>query len=225
MDEQQNRNSVSNQVGEVQVGNGYYLTEEYASIERFISYFYQLDTIRNVNPSSILIIGVGDDVIPNLLRKAIPKVTTLDIDKSLQPDVVGDVRSLPFEAGTFDLVCAFQVLEHLPFDEQDKILSEMNRVSNKYVILAVPHRRTGFEIVLKFPFMRTLIKKDFLRLSLLFPIKFAGFEASGQHYWEIDWFTTKLSAVREKIKKHFVIYKEFTPVLDPYRRFFVLKKK
>lgn len=212
------------ETGKVQVPEGYYVTEEYGSIERFISYFYQLQVIRNVDPSSVLFIGVGDDVIPSLLRKSIA-VTTLDIDASLSPDVVGDVRDLPFENGSFDLIVAFQVLEHLPFEEFDGILKEMHRVSKKDVIISVPHRRTGLEFVLKFPFMRSLIGRKFIRLALLVPIPFQGFESSGQHYWEIDWWTTKIKKVRDAFETYFVITKEITPVLDQCHRFFILKKK
>lgn len=212
------------QPGDVQVAEDYYLTEDYGSIERFISYFYQLDAIRKASPKSILFIGVGDDMLPGLLRKGGIKVTTLDIDPDLHPDVVADIRSIPCEDKSFDMVCAFQVLEHLPYEDLDQILSEMSRVSRKDVIIAVPHRRTGLEIVIKFPFMRTIIGRKFLRLGLLVPIRFQGFESSGQHYWEIDWYTTKLSKVQNSLRKHFLIQQEMTPVLDPYRRFFVLKK-
>lgn len=213
------------EVGDVQVSDGYYLTEEYGSLERFISYYYQLDFIRRTTPSSVLVIGVGDDIIPGLLRQGIPTVTTLDIDESLKPDVVGDIRDLPFDDNTYDVVCAFQVLEHLPFEDQDTILSEMSRVSKETVIIAVPHRRIGFELIFKFPFIRSLLHRSFVRLPLLFPTKFQGFEASGQHYWEIDWYTTKLSTVRKKMRQYCQIVEEVTPVLDPYRRFFYLKKK
>ena len=207
-----------------QVQKDYYLTKEYGSLERFISYFYQLDAIRKLEPHSVLFVGVGDDMLPGLLKKGGVEVTTLDIDPELEPDVVGDIRSLPFQDGSFDMVCAFQVLEHLPFEELDGILSEMSRVSRRDVLIAVPHRRTGFEFVFRFPFIHTLLNRDFVRLALLFPIRFCGFEESGQHYWEIDWYTTKLGTVRSAFKKYFSITEEKTPVLDPYRRFFILQK-
>ncbi len=211
-------------VGEVQVVDGYYLSEEYGSMERFISYYHQLDYIRRNNPKSVLVIGVGDDIIPGLLRKGVERVTTLDIDEALQPDVVADIRDMPLPDNSYDVVCAFQVLEHLPWEDQDKIMSEMARISRDVAIIGIPHRRVGFEMVFKFPFIRTLLKRHFLRVAFLVPTKFQGYEASGQHYWEIDWYTTKLSAVRAVFRKYFTIVEEQTPVLDPYRRFFYLKK-
>ncbi|KKS83640.1 MAG: Methyltransferase type 11 [Parcubacteria group bacterium GW2011_GWA2_43_11] len=209
---------------DVQVPVSHYLDEKYISLERYISYFYQIDGIRNCKPQSVLIIGVGDDVVPTFLRKANYTVTTIDIDSELQPDVVADVRNMPFDDGSYDVVCAFQVLEHLPYEEFEGILKELHRVSKKNVIISVPHRRTGFEMIIKFPYIRSLLHKDFVRFALRFPVKFKGFESSGQHYWEIDWFTTKLKKVRTDMEKYFTITAETTPVLDPYRRFFVLKK-
>ena len=77
---------------------------------------------------------------------------------------------------------------------------------------------------MKFPFMRSLIHHDYLRLALLFPVRFKGFEDSGQHYWEIDGYTTSLKTFRNALKAHFSIEREETPILDSYHRFFTLKK-
>lgn len=209
----------------VQVSPEHYLTDKYISLERFISYYHQVNYIRGCKPEKVLLIGVGDDLISPLLRKMGYEVTTIDIDPDLRPDIVGDVRDMPMKDKSYDVVCAFQVLEHLPYEEFEGILKEINRISKKNAIISVPHRRTGFEIIFKFPFIRTLMKKDFVRAAVRFPVKFKGFESSGQHYWEIDWFTTKLKTVRSDFRKFFTIIKEHTPELDPYRRFFVLEKK
>lgn len=210
----------------VQVEHTYYFKEKYLSLHRFISYFHQLDAIRKAEPKKILFIGVGDGMVPGFLKKHPSfKVTTLDIDPALSPDVVGDVRNLPFTDGQFDLVCAFEVLEHLPFEDSKKAIAEIARVSAGAVLISVPHRRTGFELVLRFPFMRSLVGNSYLRLAALFPVKFPGHAISTQHYWEIDGRTTKLETVRNVFREHFSIEHERTPVLDSYLRFFTLRKK
>lgn len=209
-----------------QVAKDYYFSKKYTTLDRFISYFYQIDAIRTEAPQSVLFVGVGDDVVTHFLKhNSTIKVTTLDIASDLEPDIVGDVRSIPTEDETFDYVCAFQILEHLPFEEQEQIFKEFHRVAKKGIIISVPHRRTGFELVLKFPFMRTLFKRDFFRAALLLPVKFPGYEISGQHYWEIDGRTTKLSAYRAEIERYFSIIKEITTPLDPYYHFFIARKK
>jgi ubiquinone/menaquinone biosynthesis C-methylase UbiE len=208
----------------IQVPSHSYLTKKYLSLERFIGYFYQIDTVKNTKAKSILLIGVGDGIVPGILKKS-PEytVTTMDFDSELSPDVVGDIRSLPFKDKSFDLICAFEVLEHIPYEDMIKVLEEFSRISKEDVILSVPHRRTGFEIVLKFPFIRSIFKKDFLRMFLGIPIRFSGFSSSGQHYWEIDGHTTPLKAFRSELSKKFEIISEKTPVFDSYRRFFYLK--
>lgn len=208
---------------EIQVQKDYYSNRKYASLERFISYFHQIDGIREMGPKSVLFIGVGDAMVTDFLKK-IYQVTTMDIDKALGPDVVGDIRSLPFGDRSFDLVCAFEVLEHVPLKEAAIALGEIARVSRAGALISVPHRRTGFELILRFPYIRSLLKREFIRLALLFPVKFPGFAVSKQHYWEIDGMTTSLRSFRAMLRKYFIITKEVTPPLDCYRRFFFLKK-
>ncbi len=210
----------------VQVEHTYYFKEKYLTLHRFISYFYQLDAIRRAKPSKILFIGVGDGMVPGFLKKHPGySVTTLDIDPKLSPDITGDVRKLPCKDGEFDLVCAFEVLEHLPFEDSVQAIAEIARVSSKEVLISVPHRRTGFELVLRFPFMRSLVGNSYIRFAALFPVRFPGHAVSTQHYWEIDGATTKLASVRNAFREHFDIQSEKTPVLDSYLRFFTLRKK
>lgn len=47
------------------------------------------------------------------------------------------VYSLPFPDNCFDLLVASEVLEHL--EQPEKALTEILRVTNKYVLLSVPH--------------------------------------------------------------------------------------
>jgi len=51
----------------------------------------------------------------------------------------GDIAALPFEAASFDLVTCLEVLEHLPSPVFEKALSELQRVSKKYIIISVPN--------------------------------------------------------------------------------------
>lgn len=40
----------------------------------------------------------------------------------------GDALNLPFENDTFDTVCMFDVIEHVPKNTEDKVFSEVSRV-------------------------------------------------------------------------------------------------
>lgn len=216
---------MSGQVGKKQVDAAYYAQQKYATMERFISYFHQIKLLRDSGAQTILLVGVGDGLVPHYLREVLGlTVTTCDIDSDLKPDVVGDVRALPFADGAFDAVAVYEVLEHLPFAEFDGALKEIARVSSGAVVVSLPHRHTGVDMVLKFPYIRSLLRRDFLRLLLTVPITFPGFAVSKQHYWEIEREVTTLGDVRAALKKHFTIEREERAELDAYRHFFVLQK-
>ncbi|MFA7302339.1 MAG: class I SAM-dependent methyltransferase [Candidatus Paceibacterota bacterium] len=210
---------------ERQIAPERYTKGGYQSLARFISYSYQLDLIRASGARSVLIVGVGDGVVPTLLKKD-PHltVTTCDIDAELAPDLVGDICALPCADGAFDAVCAFEVLEHMPWEESRKAIAELARVSKGAVLISVPHRRTGIELAIRFPFMRSLLRRDVVRVAFLVPIRFPK-GVSKQHYWEIDGRTTTLRMFRGLLSPLFKRRREVTAVLDPYRRFFVLGKQ
>jgi len=51
----------------------------------------------------------------------------------------GDIAALPFKSDNFDLVTSLEVLEHLPSGVFERALSELQRVSKKYIIISVPN--------------------------------------------------------------------------------------
>lgn len=207
---------------------GHYFRSKYNNLERFVSYFYQInlvtDLAKDKDKNRILEIGVGSGIISDYLKKSGFNITTCDFDKELGPDVVADIRQLPFNKDSFEIITAFEVLEHLPFEELNSALAEMKKISSKYVVISLPYRSTGFEIVFKFPGLRSLFRKDFVNWFFRIPLKFGGIKVSGQHYWEMDGVNYRLDKIRSVIKKHFKIIKEIRPVLDNYRYFFILEK-
>ena len=151
-------------------------------------------------------------------------VTTCDIDPKLNPDIVGDIKNLPCADESYDAVVVFEVLEHLPYEDFSVCLKEIKRVTRGRAFISLPYRNTGFDILIKFPFIRTLIKRDWIRLLFTIPIKFPGFEISGQHYWEISRQTPK-KKVHKDVSEHFIITKKEHVVFDVYRYFLTLEKK
>lgn len=97
----------------------------------------------------VLEVGCGGGLFCHRLKQYVPDclVTGLDFDKGhiafarkkaeklgLACDFVeGDIRNLPFEDGTFDLVYSYTVLEHIPHDdfyrEQRRVLKSGGRIS------------------------------------------------------------------------------------------------
>ena len=210
----------------IQVKEGYYGKKKYNTLPRFISYFYQIDSVSSLGDvKKVLEIGPGSKLVANELKNIGYEVTTCDFDASVNPDVVADVRNLPFEDNSFDCIIACQILEHVKYNEFENVLEKMSKISRKYLIISLPSRHTGFEFILKFPFIQTLLKKSFIDLNFQVPVKFPGFKESGQHYWEIDFWTTSRSKVESTIKRNFRILSKFKPPLNKYHQFYVLERK
>ncbi len=199
-------------------------TNNYDSISRWISYYYQINLTQKLRPQKALEIGIGNRTVTNYLQQNGTRIETCDFDKTLNPDHVADIRDLPFEDNSYDLIMACQILEHLPWEDVDKALSELSRVTSKNVIISIPYSAVNFEAALKFPFVDKLIKKPFLNLFFRIPHFFMGIKFNGEHYWEMGRKGYSARKIRKALKQHFKIKKEVRPVLNPYHYFFVLEK-
>lgn len=67
-------------------------------------------------------IPVSKGFVSDYLRARGVKLTTVDIDGRLKPDVVANLTDLPFEASSFDVVACYEVLEHLPGPHRDRVI-------------------------------------------------------------------------------------------------------
>lgn len=77
-----------------------------------------------------------------LLRDFLPedRVDLVDVDPSdAEGLVLGSGARLPFATGAFDVVAAFDTLEHVPPPLRDAFVAECTRVARRYVFLAGPY--------------------------------------------------------------------------------------
>ncbi|MFI5260370.1 MAG: methyltransferase domain-containing protein [Candidatus Paceibacteria bacterium] len=201
-----------------QVTKSHYDFDKYAFEGRFVSYYWQLKEVLSVEPSSILEIGVGDQIFGDFIKNntSVP-YTSVDIAEDLHPDVVGSIFNLPFADKSFDVVCAFEVLEHLPFDQFNNALDELSRVARSYVVISVPHFGPMFSFSLKIPFLPLMR----FAIKLPFPKKHSF---NGEHYWEIGKRGYSIALIRNKLSFHGELIGDFVPFGSPYHHFFVLKK-
>ena len=114
----------------IQVDKNHYLRDSYDSKYRFISYWYQINEILNLNSNNTLEIGIGSGFVAKYLIEKGINITTLDFDRNLEPDVAGNILSIPFKKGSFDVICCYEVLEHLPYENFRK-RSEERRVGKE----------------------------------------------------------------------------------------------
>jgi len=200
-----------------QVDKSAYRFEKYAGEDRFVSYHAQLREIIDLKPSSMLEVGVGDQLVANYLKNNTDiAYTSVDFADDVGADVVASVTALPFEADSFDIACAFEVLEHLPFDQFDTALGELVRVARRHVLISVPHFGPMVSFSLKLPFLpqfRFAVKIPYPR-----PHAF-----NGQHYWEMGKRGYPVSLIRSKLSAQGKIIRDFVPFNSPYHHFFVLE--
>ena len=165
----------------IQVPQSHYKFEKYVHKKRWISLWYQLKEVLALQPVTLLELGPGPGLFKVLAGYQGIRVETVDLDAALKPDFVASATRLPLKDDAYDCVCAFQMLEHLPYDESIKAFGEMVRVATKNIVISLPDARKIWtyqfyipwlgEKIIHFP--RPMFKKK--------PHNF-----SRQHYWEIN---------------------------------------
>lgn len=204
----------------LQVDRGHYFDKIYDSKGRFISYWHQINEIIKLNPKSVSEIGVGNGFVSKYLKERKICVVTLDIDERLNPDAVGSVLNIPFTDKSFDVVACYEVLEHLPYENFCKALSEIFRVSKSYAILSLPDANRVYRFNVQIPKIGE-IKKLISIPRMKSPIH----KFDGEHYWEIGKAGYPLSKIIKDIQKiGFKVEKTYRVFEFPYHRFFIMKK-
>jgi SAM-dependent methyltransferase len=124
-----------------EVAREHYYSRAYNSKERICSFWHQVDEVLEMEADDALEIGPGSGFVTNWLRKAGVRVTTLDLDPELKPDLIGSVTDIPLGDDEVDAAVCCQVLEHLPFEQAAPALAELGRVTRKGVVISLPDVR------------------------------------------------------------------------------------
>jgi SAM-dependent methyltransferase len=178
----------------------------------FINAYYQYQDLSLCGcVKKILVIGPGQGLDTHIFKWRGYEVTTLDIDETFNPDVIGSAHDLSrFEDHSFDVVIASHVLEHLAVPYLDQCLSEFARVG-VYALIYVPVAGRHFQYRIKFDLKG--IDGSFVFDLFNYFHKPDGVTArycQGQHYWEMGMRGFTARALRERFSRHF-------KVIDSYR--------
>jgi 2-polyprenyl-3-methyl-5-hydroxy-6-metoxy-1,4-benzoquinol methylase len=148
--------------------------------EHWRLYWQQQKLMENyLKPSDrILEIGVGTSFTANYLKSKNYEVTTFDIDDEKKPDIIGNIVEYDWKSEKFSHILAFEVFEHIPYEEFQKALSKLHLVAD-YMFLSLPlNKRTIFELDIKLPKLK---KRHFSLLINKNKI------TTKNHFWEVGY--------------------------------------
>ena len=116
---------------------------------------------------SLADIGCGNGVFVNQLIKERPTLDIMAIDRSETAlkfvrtnKKNGDIIDIPLSDRSYDCVTCMEVIEHLPITVYQKALSELARVSKKYIIISVPYAEILEENHTQCPACKTIFNAD-----------------------------------------------------------------
>lgn len=204
----------------IQVDHTTYNDLNYNEKGRFSSFWHQINAIGECGARHVLEVGTGNGLVRYALEKNGVKVTTLDIDEKLNPDIFASVLSIPVENDSFDASLCCQVLEHLPYENFVPALQEIRRVVKSHLVLSLPDLHRVYRFQLELPKLGEI--KFLYKIPRLRPLPWTF---NGEHYWNISCENYPLSRIEADIgRSGFVIEKMFCVFEMPWHRFFILRK-
>jgi predicted SAM-dependent methyltransferase len=176
-------------------------------LSNFVNTYYQYRDLQLFTDiKKILIIGPGQGLDTHVMKWRKYAVTTFDIDKKFNPDVIGSVHDLSmFNDGSFDVVIVSHVLEHLAVPYLDRCLSELARVG-RYCLIYLPVAGRHFQVRLKMDLKG-------IDLSFIFdlfnyfhrPDGVTSRYCAKQHYWEIGMRGFRVWDITRRLSKYFKV--------------------
>lgn len=203
-----------------QVDRSHYGFTNYMDKARWSSVWHQLDEVINLCPETVLEIGPGPGLFKTLGKIFGINIETVDIDPELNPDHLASATDLPFYSSSYEVVVAFQMLEHLSYNESIDAFNEMVRVAKRYVIVSLPDVKPVWKYMIYIPKVG--------QLAFHFPRPFAKAMDHifvGEHYWEINKVGYPLARIISDTQRHDLkLIKTFRVFENPYHRFFIFNK-
>lgn len=204
-----------------QVDATHYDFARYLQQGRWNAYWHQIEEVATSQARTVLVIGVGDGLVPHALRSFGLEVSTFDFDPALQPTYLGDVRRLGeiVDGRSFDAIVCCQVLEHLPFTDFAPTLSQLYALTRRRLVVSLPycHLRLG-KLVLKLP------RLPALDVVLTLPRFWRRWRFDGQHHWEIGAAPTPMSKVRATFQRLDGTLRSYFATDFCYHRFFIVDR-
>jgi hypothetical protein len=191
----------------------------------YLTVFSQIEQLRWVNKNQLqelLYVGVGSGFVPAYLRAQGIRVTTVDINPALRPDLLCDVTRLSqaLQGRTFQGVMVCEVLEHLPFESFQRSLVELASVARERVFITLP-------VFSRFLFRACgAVKIGQREVPVGFWLPIPKRHLPAEHAWELgSTRETSRRNVRQLLESHFAHVRDFRLRVNPYHHAFDLVPK
>ena len=134
----------------------------------------------------VLEIGVGSGFAANYMKSKGFSVTTLDIDSEKAPDIVANVVTYDFQR-KYSAILAFEILEHIPFDEFRRVVAKLPSVASRYAFISLPRNVISLlDVAIKVPRLP--------EMRVRVPVKRRKI-GTPSHHWEMDYGPYSVSRV------------------------------
>ena len=187
----------------------------------FGSYWHQVNEALVEGVNSVLVIGQGDNIVPFILKSQGLAVDTFDIVKDMNPTYVGSVLDIgEIVKRKYDCILCCEVLEHLPLDKLEKIVSQFNDIATQKIIISLPIFGLAGYIKIwapKYINFTFVIRVPYYKLGHKVMCK--------EHYWELNSKYVKRKDVDEIFERNFKVLNAYRVKDTPYHMFYILEPK
>jgi SAM-dependent methyltransferase len=176
-------------------------------LSNFVNAYYQYRDLQRFDRCHrVLIVGPGQGLQTEVLKWRGYEVTTLDIDETFQPDIVGSVHEMKmFADAQFDAAIASHVLEHLPVPYLDAALAELARVArHALVYLPVAGRHVQARLQPGFKGIDVSLVVDVFNY-LHRPSGIDPKYCQRQHYWEVGMRGFRVRDLKTRMSRFFEV--------------------
>jgi len=156
-------------------------------------YWYQqkLMQSRIDKEAKILEVGVGSGFTANYMKSQGFTLNTVDIDAQKKPDFVMNIVEMDKSLDSYDVLLAFNIFEHLPFNDFLRVLDHLSVSSIHKLFIGLP-------------LFRKIVMEGFFRVSVVPPLRFnismnkRKIKAE-HHHWELGYKDFTLKRIRHEM--------------------------